>query len=337
MGTGRKNGRGAAGTRRVVMLTFPQAQVLDVMGPLEVFDYAGRYAGSPGRPAYSVEIVAARQGPVRMSSGLEIVAARSLSGVRGPIDTLMVCGGIGAAEAAADPKLIAWIQKTARRARRVVSICNGTHLLAEAGLLDGKRATTHWMYAEFLAESYPQVTVEPDRIYVQDGNVYSSAGVTAGLDLALALVEEDCGREVALAVARGLVVFMKRPGGQSQFSVQLAGQLADREPLRELQTWIAEHVDADLSVDALAERACMSPRNFARVFSREVGATPARYVERARVEAARRRLEESHDSVEQIAAACGFGSAETMRCAFLRAVRVGPSAYRNRFQAAASG
>jgi transcriptional regulator GlxA family with amidase domain len=204
--------------------------------------------------------------------------------------------------------------------------------LAAAGLLDGRRATTHWGWCDTLAESFPTVAVEPDRIFVRDGNVWTSAGVTAGIDLALAMVEEDLGREVALAVARRLVVFLKRPGGQSQFSAQLAGQLAERQPLGELQAWVADNLDDDLSVERLAERAAMSTRNFSRTFRREVGVTPARFVERARVEGARRLLEESSASVDEIAARCGFGTAETMRRTFLRSLHVTPTDYRRRFR-----
>jgi transcriptional regulator GlxA family with amidase domain len=222
----------------------------------------------------------------------------------------------------------------ASRVRRLASVCSGTFLLAEAGLLDGRRVTTHWRGCDELARRYPALTVERDPIFVRDGTVYTSAGVTAGMDLALALVEEDHGRQVALRVARQLVMFLKRPGGQSQFSAQLALQTADREPLRELQAWIADHLDGDLSVPVLAAEVAMSERNFARIFTRQVGVTPARFVERARVEGARRRLEESTDGVEMVAVRCGFGSAEVMRRAFLRLLGVPPSAYRGRFRSA---
>jgi len=216
----------------------------------------------------------------------------------------------------------------------VGSVRTGSFILAAAGLLDTRRATTHWAHCHDLAAQYPQVAVDADPIFVRDGNVYTSAGVTAGMDLALALVEADYGRDVALAVARQLVMFLTRPGGQSQFSTQLAVQAADRRPLRDLQVWIADHLTADLSVPALAGRAAMSPRNFARVFVTEVGMTPAHYVERVRVEAARRRLEESADGMELVAQRCGFGSAEVMRRAFMRHVRVAPAAYRSRFRSA---
>jgi transcriptional regulator GlxA family with amidase domain len=230
--------------------------------------------------------------------------------------------------------VLAWLRRLAPRVRRIGSVCTGTFVLAAAGLLAGRRVTTHWNSAARLQQMFPALRVDADPIFIKDGKVYTSAGVTAGMDLALALVEEDCGREVAMAVARALVLFLKRPGGQSQFSAQLAAQAADREPLRELQAWIIDHVGADCSVPALAARVAMSPRNFARVFAREVGMTPGRFVERARVEAARRRLEESDDGVDGVAARCGFGSAEGMRKAFLRTLRVPPSAYRSRFRAA---
>jgi transcriptional regulator GlxA family with amidase domain len=207
-------------------------------------------------------------------------------------------------------------------------------ILASAGLLDGKRATTHWASCPLLAKRYPKVTVEPDPIFVRDGRMYTSAGVTAGMDLALALVEQDFGCDIALAVARRLVLFLKRPGGQSQFSTHLAVQTSDREPMRDLQAWIADHVAVDLSVPVLADRLAMSPRHFGRVFTRDVGVSPARFVERVRVEAARRRLEESTDSIIRIADTCGFGTAESMRRAFLNAISVAPSEYRNRFRSA---
>ena len=318
--------------RRIAMLAYPDAQILDITGPLEAFAYAGRILEANGRPdaGYRIELLAREAGPLATSSGLELVA-RPLAKARGPFDTLLVAGGRGTPEALRDAALLRWIRRQAPRARRIGSVCSGAFLLAQAGLLDGRRATTHWANCEQLARHYPKVRVEADRIYVRDGRVYSSAGVTAGIDLALALIEEDHGRELALSIARSLVVFLKRPGGQSQFSAQLAHQLADREPLRDLQTWIQENPEADLSVEALAKRVGMSPRNFARVFTREVGATPARFVERVRVEAARRRLEESRGGVEAVADACGFGSPETMRRAFLRNVRVTPLEYRNRF------
>lgn len=316
------------------MVAYPNAAVLDVTGPLEVFAAASdalRDAGARDA-GYTVEIAAPHKGPVAMSSTLQIVADRALRHTRGPFDTLIVAGGAGTREAVFDTTLIGWLVREAPSARRLVSVCSGAFLLAQAGFLDGRRATTHWANWELLARQYPSIEVDPDPIFIKDGNVYTSAGVTSGMDLALALVEEDCGRDLALAVARHLVLFLKRPGGQSQFSARLASQLAEREPLQDVQAWIVEHPADDLRVEALAARAGMSPRNFARVFARELDTTPARFVERARVESARRLLEETSHGVDEVAADCGFGSAETMRRAFLRSVRVSPAAYRSRFQ-----
>jgi transcriptional regulator GlxA family with amidase domain len=323
------------GTRRVAVVAFPDVQVLDVVGPLEAFAIASRLLELHGRttPAYAVEMVATQAGVVRASSGLGLVAARALRQVRGELDTLLVAGGVGTPAALRDETLVAALRRLAPRMRRIGSVCTGAFVLAEAGLLDGRRATTHWEWCDALAARFPRVQVDRDPIFVRDGNVYTSAGVTAGMDLALALVEEDHGRALALEVARQMVLFLRRPGGQSQFSAALAAQSADREPLRDLQAWIAEDPGRDCSVPALARRVAMSPRNFARVFSREVGATPGQFVERVRVEAARRRLEESADGVDNIASRCGFGTAETMRRAFLRTLRVPPSAYRSRFRA----
>jgi len=325
-------GPGPGAARRVWMLAYPDAQTIAVTAPLEVFAGASRLAAQAGRPGYVTEIVALERGPLRMSSGLEVVAARALRELRGPVDTLLVAGGWGSRRARYDERLTGWLRRTTPRARRFGSVCTGAFLLAEAGLLEGCRVTTHWGACEELARAYPGLVVDPDPIYVREGRVWTSAGVTAGMDLALALVEEDHGRELALAVARWLVLFLKRPGGQSQFSAALASQLAEREAVRELQTFVVENPTADLSVEALARRSAMSPRNFARVFAREVGLTPARFVERARVEAARRRLEDSRDGVESIARASGFGSAETLRRACLRHLGVSPAAYRSRFR-----
>jgi transcriptional regulator GlxA family with amidase domain len=321
--------------RRIVMVGFPDLQILDVTGPLEVFSRTARWLMDNGHRkdlAYSVELVAAKAGPLEASSGLTLVADRRFRDLRGDVDTLLVAGGRGARAAAQDATLLAWLARFAPRVRRLGSVCTGTFVLAAAGLLDGRHATTHWGSCDTLSKLHPDVTIEPDPIFVRDGSVYTSAGVTAGMDLALALVEEDFGRHVALETARQLVLFLRRPGGQSQFSTQLAVQAADREPLRELQQWIADHLSSDLSVTTLADRVAMSPRHFARVFATELGMTPARFVELQRVEAARRRLEESTDSVDEVAATCGFGGAEVMRRAFLRTVRVSPSDYRNRFR-----
>ncbi|HJQ85461.1 MAG TPA: GlxA family transcriptional regulator [Candidatus Binatia bacterium] len=321
-------------TRRIAVVAYPGVQILDVTGPLEVFAIAARLAASSPPPTYVVEVLAAAAGPVRTQSGVRLVADRAWGAVARGLDTLLVAGGDGTFAAMQDARLLAWLRRIAPRVRRLGSVCSGTFILAEAGLLDGRRATTHWSVTGLLAERYPKIRIEPDRIFVRDGDRYSSAGVTAGIDLALALVEEDLGRDVALQTARQLVVFLKRPGGQSQFSAQLAAQAAEREPIRDLQAWIAEHPDADCAVAALARRVAMSPRNFARVFTREVGVTPAHFVEATRVEAARRRLEESTDGVDTVAVRSGFGTAESMRRAFLRTLGVPPSAYRGRFRTA---
>jgi transcriptional regulator GlxA family with amidase domain len=316
--------RRMASSRRVVIVAFPSFQSLDVIGPAEVFAQAG----------YATELVAADTQPIRASNGLRLLPDRPLERCRGEIDTLVVAGGTGVREAARDERLVSWLRLAARRSRRVTSVCTGAFLLARAGLLEGRRATTHWMACDALARGYPSIEVDPDPIFVRDGNVYTSAGVTAGIDLALALVEEDLGRQAALEVARNLVLFVRRPGGQAQFSATLAGQSADRPGIRELQAWIAEHLDHDLSVTALAERAFMSPRNFARVFAREVGAPPGAYVESVRVERARTLLETTGLQIDEVARRCGFGTVETLRRAFGRRVRVSPSDYRRRFAAA---
>jgi transcriptional regulator GlxA family with amidase domain len=309
---------------------FPGVQPIDAVGPAEVFRTASRI----DPPGYSVELVAADPGPVR-STTVGLAVDRTLAGCRGPIDTLLVAGGTGVPAAREDRRLVSWLRSAAKRSRRVCSVCTGTFLLGEAGLLEGRRVTTHWASCDLLAEDYPSVTVEPDHIYVRDGDLYTSAGVTAGMDLALALVEADLGRATALETARWLVVFVKRPGGQSQFSAQLAAQTAERAPLRELQDWIAGNLDADLTVPALAERAHMSERNFARAFRKELGMTPGAYVETARVEAARMTLESSDTPVEVVARRNGFGTVETMRRAFHRRLGVGPADYRARFRSAA--
>jgi transcriptional regulator GlxA family with amidase domain len=315
---------------RIVIAAFPGVQMLDVTGPAEVFSIATRLGAHP----YEIAVVGGDGSPLRASSGLELVPHHSLKGSRGPIDTLVIPGGQGTRQALADEQLIRWIRRAARRSRRVTSVCTGAFLLAEAGLLDGRRATTHWSACAALRRRYPSITVEDDPIFVRDEHVWTSAGVTAGMDLALALVEEDAGKEAALEVARQLVLFVRRPGGQAQFSAQLSADTAEREPLRELQGWIVDHLAEDLAVDALAQRAHMSPRNFARAFKREVGMTPAAYVERARVERAQQALQTSEAPVALIARRCGFGTAGTLRRAFQRRVGVSPAEYRSRFRPA---
>jgi transcriptional regulator GlxA family with amidase domain len=322
------------GTRRIAMLAYPDIQILDVVGPLEVFSRTARWLKEYGRrtdDAYEVEIIGLRRGLFAASSGLRLFADRRFDEVKGGIDTLLIAGGRGMDRFRTHAPLLRWLRRQARLVRRIGSVCTGAFILAEAGILTGRRATTHWGSAARMAEMYPDVTVEPDRIFVREGSIYTSAGVTAGMDLALALVEEDFGREVALAVARELVLFLHRPGGQAQFSAQLAVQFAERRPLKDLQAYVLENPAADLSVGTLARRVGMSPRNFARVFTREVGMTPARFVTSVRVETARRLLEESSDSLESICAQSGLSTAESMRRAFMSAVGVPPGQYRARF------
>ena len=321
-------------TRRVAMLADPGIPMLDVMGPLEVFSRTSRWLKDHGKgtdDAYSVEILGVTRGPFRASSGLRIYADHRFDQVGRGIDTLLIAGGIGAARYQRHAPLLRWIRRQAGMVRRLASVCTGAFFLAEAGLLSGHRATTHWSACDEMARRFPDVAVEPDTIFVREGSLSTSAGVTAGMDLALAMVEEDHGREVALAVARELVMFLRRPGGQAQFSAQLAAQFAEHEPLKDLQTYIVDHPRDNLSVGALARRVAMSPRNFARVFSREVGATPARFVTSVRVETARRLLEESSKDLEAICSISGLGTTESMRRAFLRVVGVAPSQYRERF------
>ncbi len=318
--------------RRVVILAFQGVQPLDVVGPAEVFSAASELNGGD---AYRVEVVAKDREPIiTRSAGYGLVPSRTTAQCRGPIDTLVVAGGFGVHEAVEDEALVRWVRSAAGRSRRVTSVCSGSFLLARAGLLEGRRATTHWASCEELARRHPEITVDPNPIFVHDGDVWTSAGVTAGMDLSLALVERDLGRETALEVARWLVLFLQRPGGQAQFSSHLAAQLADRAPLRELQSWIADNLDEDLRVEALADRASMSPRNFARSFRREIGLTPAAYVEALRVERARQCLEQDSDPIERVADRCGFGTPETMRRAFARRVGIAPADYRARFRGA---
>ncbi|MFJ1877199.1 MULTISPECIES: GlxA family transcriptional regulator [Streptomyces] len=313
--------------RTVLFVLFDAVQSLDVTGPLEVFMGAEQHA--PG--TYRIRTASLDGAPVRTSSGLTLVPDQALDD---PLDahTLVVPGGQGTRTP--DPALVGWLREHGPRAERLVSVCTGAILLAAAGLLDGRRATTHWAYCDKLARDHPDVEVDPDPIYVRDGHVATSAGVTSGIDLALALVEEDLGREVALGIARHLVVFLRRPGNQAQFSAQLAAQTARREPLRDVQRWITEHPDADLTVDSLATRASLSPRHFARAFQTETGMTPGRYVDRVRLEHARRLLEDTTDGIEEISRASGYGTPEAMRRAFVKALGAAPAEYRRRFRPA---
>jgi transcriptional regulator GlxA family with amidase domain len=323
--------------REVAILVYPGVQSLDLTGPLEVFSGAQLLldlAREDSRRGYHVSVISDDGAPLETSSGLRITPDASLSDAPTEIDTLIVAGGYGCLDATADTVLIDWLRQASAAARRTASVCTGAFLLAQAGLLDGRRASTHWAAAQELARRYPAVAVDPEPIFLHDGDVWTSAGVTAGMDLALALVEDDLDREMALTIARHLVLFLRRPGNQSQFSATLAAQQPDRAPLREAQRYAIENPAADLSVEAMAERAHMSSRHFARSFRAEVGLTPARYVEHVRLEAARRRLEDTSDPIGTVAAGCGFGTPETMRRVFLRALGIGPAEYRRRFHTA---
>ena len=323
--------------RNIAILVYEGVQSLDVTGPLEVFHAAQRLhaEGGRGERGYRVTLLASRREPLRTSSGLTITPDAPLERAPEPLDTLIVPGGSGQAAVAGDAATVSWIAQASARARRTASVCTGAFLLARAGVLDGRRATTHWAFADQLAREHPAVSVDAEPIFVRDGDVWTSAGVTAGIDLALALVEHDLDRDSALLIARHLVMFLRRPGNQAQFSVTLAAQQPEREPLREIQRLVVEDVAGDHSIEAMAARAHMSPRHFARAFRSETGITPARYVELVRLEAARRRLEDGVEPIASIAGACGFGTAETMRRSFIRTLAVAPAEYRRRFHAGA--
>ena len=305
--------------RRVVITAYDGVSLLDLAGPLEAFRVATAFAGPCQSPvSYDCVVASIRGGPVKTADGVALVAKSMRSLSREPIDTLIVPGAFTVDDVTRDRALVQWVRRHAASCRRVCSVCVGSFLLAAAGVLDGRRAATHWMHAPLLATRHPRVTVEPDAIFVRDGMVWSSAGVTTGIDLALALIQQDAGRELAIRVARILVVYLRRSGGQSQYSALLAAQAeSESETFSDLERWISEHLTSDLKVEALAERAHMSPRNFARAYAAKRGRTPAKAVEAIRVDAARRRLEETNDRIESIAGACGFSNEEQMRCAFL--------------------
>jgi len=311
----------------IVIVAFPLGQILDVSGPMEVFSTASRFLPIP---PYRTQVVSAQGGAVLSTSGMEFLTT-AIADVVGPIDTLVVAGGRDIHEASEDEHLVHHIARLAADSRRVTSVCSGAFLLAAAGLLDGRRATTHWADCALLAGDYPLVTVEPDAIYVHDDDVWTSAGVTAGIDLALALVADDHGPRAAGEVARQLVVYLRRSGGQAQFSAVLAAQSSDHEPVRDVLTWLTDNLTADLSIPALALHAHLSDRQFSRVFKAEVGITPAEHVEAVRMESACRLLETTSKSMEQIAADCGFGVPETMNRTFRRRLNTTPGAHRHHF------
>ncbi len=326
----------ASNAHDVVVVAFDGFQSLDLTGPVEVLRSATRLGGNP---PYRIRIATARGKSVRSESGITIepdVSLAALARSRERVDTLVVVGGDGTRPARDDAAFVADLGAVARRARRITSVCTGALLLAEAGLLDGYEATTHWSWCDGLAERHPEVRVHPDRIYVRDRDRWTSAGVTAGIDLFLALVEHDHGAELAHQVAGWLVVFVRRPGGQSQFSAQLRTQPPTSSPIADVQRWLVDHLDRDLGVEALAARANMSPRTFARVFRRETGTTPAVYVEAARVETARRLFETTDLTVAAVAERVGLNHVETLHRAFRRQVGTTPDRYRQHFNSQAS-
>ena len=323
------------GTNRIVMFGFEGAQILDITGPLEVFARTSRWLRDHRAlryDAYTVELVSTQAGTLTMSNGLGLKATRRYSDVRG-VDTLLVSGGIGYEKVLADQGVLDWLRRSARRVQRLGSICTGAMLLGAAGLLDGRRATTHWNYFTRLAAIAPAARIDRDAIYIREGNLYTSAGVTAGMDMALAMVEADWGKTTALAVAQELVMFLKRPGGQSQFSGHLSAQRRD-DVFGALELWILEHLDGDLSVENLAERANMSVRHFGRQFRHRLGSTPSEYVRRARLDEARRLIEVNGAArLKSVARRCGFRDEQQLRRAFRQGVGVTPAQYRARFAA----
>jgi transcriptional regulator GlxA family with amidase domain len=315
-----------ASTRRILFLIVPPVDELDLIGPLQVFSSVNRLAG---RKIYSIELATnTERGIVEGEGGvLTFLAPTHFTKVAGQCDSVLVVCGIKS-RTVRDPALSAWLSQRAAEVRRVGAVCVGAFLLAEAGLLNGRRATAHWRFGRELGKRYPSVRVEHEPLWVKDGNIFTSAGISAGIDLALAWVEEDCGAGLAHEAARELVLFLRRPGGQPQVSVSLASQASEMTSLRELQIWIAEHLDTKLSVEDLAHRMAMSVRNFERVFTREVGTTPSQYVLQMRVEAARRQLERTEQGPKSVASAAGFSSVDVMRRAFVRLLGITPRRYR---------
>jgi transcriptional regulator GlxA family with amidase domain len=318
-------------TRKVLIVGFPGVQGLDLVGPFEVFTSASLVLAAQGKEAYQPVVASLDGQPVTTETGLSFGAVE-LPDPSEPVDTLVLPGGRGAHDGRRDPRLIDWIVAAAPHARRVVTVCTGAFLAAQAGLLDGCRATTHWAFADELAREFPAVDVDPDPIFVRSSpTLWTAAGVSAGIDLALALVEEDHGTDIAQTVARWLVLYLRRPGGQTQFAAPVWVARAKREPLRAVQDAVESEPGGAHSISELARIAAMSPRHFTRVFTDEVGEAPGAYVERVRTEAARRQLEQTDDTVVAIAARCGFGTAETMRRNFIRRIGVSPDQYRKTF------
>ncbi len=325
--------------RNIAMLTYPDCMLIDVCGPMDVFNFANHALRqmsrvSPSETAYTLTIVAENSGPVKTSSGICIVADKGYEDLNEGVDTLLVTGSACVDSAVQDTKMRTWLMHMMPKVRRMGSICSGALVLAESGLLNGRKATTHWMYCDEMAKQYRDIRVEPDKIFVRDGNVYTSGGVTAGIDLALSLIEEDWGWQIAAGVARAMLIFMRRPGGQSQFSSYVFNEAKTRKDFRDLQAWIVSNPHADLGVEQLAERMAMSPRNFSRLFCQEIGVTPAKFVEGIRMEAARNMMLQTDLPMESVAANCGFSNAEQMRRTFLRLLKTTPQEHRSFFKIA---
>jgi transcriptional regulator GlxA family with amidase domain len=326
--------------RHIAMLVYPGCVMIDAIGPMEVFNFANEILQIKGlilltESVYTLSIVAKQNGLVRTSSGMCIAADKGYEEINDGIDTLMVAGTPDTAyidAALEDAKLRTWLIHMRPSVRRMVSICTGAFVLAETGLLYGRKATTHWSYCDQMSNQYRDIRVQPDKIFVRDGDMYTSGGVTAGIDLALSLVEDDWGSEVASGVARRMLIFMRRPGGQSQFSSYVLNDAKTRKDFRELRAWIVSNPEADLSVESLAERMAMSPRNFSRLFCQEMGITPAKFTERVRVEAAKNMMVQTDQPVESVAVNCGFNSAEQMRRSFQRLLKTTPQDYRAFFK-----
>ena len=331
-----RSSRAATRRRRIVFVAVPEGDPFDLIGPMMVLIDANWQLEHSGRPdlGYDFEIVSNDPGTVFEANGLKIEVDKSCYEVRGAVDTLVFQAVDHAEKCLGDNRFIDWIRQIAPRTERMVTACLGTYVLAEAGLLDGRRATTHWMACDSFQKRYKSVEMDPEPIFVKDGKYYSSAGVTAILDLMLALVEEDFGSEIALRVAQSMVLFLRRPANQSQFSVQLSHAMSGNKQIQAVLVHIAEHPEEDLSVESLAEMASMSTRNFVRVFTREVGLTPGKYVELSRIEAARSQLEQSVVPVSEVAKRCGYKSTDGMRASFDRNLGVGPREYRRRFATA---
>ena len=332
MNTRRTTRNPKAETRTIVLLGFEGCAALDISGPHEVFALASYFMPNDAPPPYRIILLAHHAGPFRAANSFGLIADSSWREFRGKADTLLVAGGPDMTPVTGNPKLLAWLKTMARRTRRIGSICTGAFALAEAGLLNNRRATTHWMDVERLATTYPKLRVDPDAIYVRDGHFFTSAGITAGMDLALALVEEDLGRDAALAVARMLVMYLKRPGGQSQFSTSLQAQTTEGRRMAPLLSWLMEHYREPITVEAMAQKAAMSDRTFARIFVAETGDTPAYYLEKLRLEHAVRLLETTGVSLNVAARDCGFTGREQLRRALQRHRGITPRDYQQRFR-----